>query len=140
MDGMDGLSKVDLIVLENIVKRYVKLDLEIAIKKEELKMREEDENIGGGKANIVGRPVELQVVREQSCEFIFMRQKWKKYIEETFNEQTPEVQAILRAKFWGEERHLSWEECGQRHGMSKTTIYRVRYFFLLGFAEKTGFC
>lgn len=140
MDEMMTLTKSDLQGLENLAKRYVRYDLEIAIKKEELKLREEDQNIGGGKANIVGRPVEIQVIREQSCEFIIQRQKWKKGIEAAFLEQTLEVQEILRAKLWGEERHLSWEEVGERHNMSKTTIYRVRYFFLHRFGEHIGYC
>jgi len=140
MDEMMTLTKTDLQTLESLAKRYVRFDLEIAIKKEELKLREEDQNIGGGKANIVGRPVEMQVIREQSSEFIVQRQKWKVGIETAFLLQTAEVQNILRAKLWGEERHLSWEEVGERHGMSKTTIYRVRYYFLQRFGEIIGYC
>lgn len=60
------LNSTDLKWLEDKFKRYNSLDREIAIRKEEVKLREPDNNIGGGKVNFISLPVESQVIREMS--------------------------------------------------------------------------
>jgi len=114
------------------------LDRMIAIKKEELKIREEDHNIGGGRSGMIGNPVELTVMREQSNEFILLHQKWKKAIEETYWEQSDEVRKIICLKYWSNETYLTWHQIGARFHIAKTPIYEIREKFLTEFARKIG--
>lgn len=133
------LNKDDLKWLEDKFERYTQLDKEIAIRKEELKIREVDENIGGGKSNTVSSPVEVQVIKEQSDPYIRTRLMWKDGIEKTYCESSIEVQRIIEDKFWGDKNYLSWTAIGEEYYISKTQVYRLRYDVLERFAKKIGY-
>lgn len=139
MRNIFELSKHDLWWLEDKFKRYEQLDKEVAIRKEELKIKKTDENIGGGKSNTVSSPVEIQVIKEQSDRYIINRQVWKKAIEDVYRASSKEEQEILEEKFWSNQTYLSWQEVGERHHISKTTIYDIRYSILERFAKKIGY-
>lgn len=139
MRNIFELSKDDLKWLEDKFERYKQLDKEIAIRKEELKMKETDENIGGGKSNTVSSPVEIQVIKEQTDPYIKTRLIWKDGIEKTYQESSEEVQQIINDKFWGDRSYLSWVAIGEDYYISKTQIYRLRYNVLEKFAKKIGY-
>ncbi|MBE9387849.1 hypothetical protein [Vagococcus salmoninarum] len=111
---------------------------EIVLRKEELKLREEDDNIGGGSGNIVSNPVENEVVKYLSDPYITNRQMWKRAIVETLNEQSLEISNLMELKYWGEDSWMNWDDFGKLHGYSKPTIYRIRQKVLLSFARKIG--
>lgn len=133
------LNSNDLKWLEDKFKRYHQLDREIAIRKEELKIKEPDTNTGGGKPNFISRTVEQQVVKEMSDPFIQQRTVWKKAIDHTINEQTDDVQVLIKDRFWGVNDFMDWETIGEVYGFSKSTVYRVRYKVLESFARKIGY-
>lgn len=124
--------------LDRKFANYYNYNKEIAIRKEELKMREADENIGGGKSNIRSNPVEIQVIKELSDPYIVNRQLWKKCIKETLEEQDEEVKLLMELKYWGADSWMDWASFGKKHGYSKPTIYRIRQKVLFGFARKIG--
>lgn len=139
MRNIFELNRGDLEWLEDKFERYKQLDKEIAIRKEELKIKETDENIGGGKSNTVSSPVENQVVKEQSDPYISTRLEWKKGIEETYSESSEEVKGIIHDKYWGDKSYLSWTAIGEEKYISKTQVYRLRYDVLERFAKKIGY-
>ena len=117
---------------------YYEYNKEIAIRKEELKLKESDENIGGGRSNIISKPVENQIVKELSDPFIANRLMWKKAIKETLEEQSQQVQSLMYSKYWGEDSWMDWVSFGDKYGYSKPTIYRLRQKVLFTFAKKIG--
>lgn len=133
------LNSNDLKWLEDKFKRYNQLDREIAIRKEELKIKEPDENIGGGKTNIISKTVENQVVKELSDPFIHQREMWKKSVKETIEEQSLEVQEMVVDKFFGENSYMDWVALGELHNCSQAKTYRIRYKVLETFAKKIGY-
>lgn len=133
------LNSNDLKWLEDKFKRYYQLDREIAIRKEELKLREPDENFGGGKTNVISKTVENQVVKEMSDPFINQREAWKKSIDRTIEEQNEDVQILIKDKYWGDKNYMDWETIGSLYGFSKSTVYRIRYKVLETFAKKIGY-
>lgn len=136
---MFELDKTDLHWLEDKFERYNQFDREIAIRKQELDIKEPDFNVGGGKSNIPSSPVENKVIKYQSDAFIKNRQNWKKAIKDTYIESESKEQQIIREKYWGQLSYLSWEEIGQRHNISKSQAYRLRYTILEKFAKKIGY-
>lgn len=124
--------------LDRKFANYLNYNKEIAIRKEELRMREVDENIGGGKGNIRSNPVEAQVIKEMSDPYISNRELWKKSIKETLNEQSDDVKRLMELKYWGEDSWMDWASFGNKHGYSKPTIYRIRQKVLFSFARKIG--
>lgn len=133
------LNSNDLKWLEDKFKRYHQLDREIAIRKEELKLREIDENIGGGKSNVVSSTVENQVIKEMTDPFINQREVWKRAVDKTIDEQNEKVKLLIQDKFWGEQNYMDWETIGEQHGFTKSTVYRIRYKVLETFAKKIGY-
>lgn len=111
---------------------------EIVLRKEELKLREEDDNIGGSSGNIVSNPVENEVVKYLSDPYITNRQMWKRAIVETLNEQSLEISNLIELKYWGQDSWMDWRTFGEVHGYSKTAIYRIRQKVLIEFGRKVG--
>jgi len=124
--------------LDRKFAKYNEYNTEIAIRKEELKLKEADDNIGGGKSNIVSNPVENQIVKEMSDPYIANRVLWKKAIRETLEEQSHEIKKLIENKYWGEDSWMDWVSFGKKHGYSRNTIYRIRQRILLAFGRKIG--
>ena len=136
----ETLAKNDYLMneLDRKFAQYYQYNKEIAIRKEEMKMREADENIGGGKSNIMSNPIESQVIKEMSDPYIANRELWKRAIKETLCDQSCEVQELICLKYWGEDSWMDWVSFGRKHGYSKPSIYRLRQKVLLTFARKIG--
>lgn len=124
--------------LDRKFANYYNYNKEIAIRKEELKMREADENIGGGKSNIRSNPVEIQVIKELSDPYIINRQLWKKGIKETLDGQSKEIKNLIELKYWGEDSWMDWVSFGKKHGYARTPIYRIRQKVLFDFGRRIG--
>lgn len=139
MRNILSLDSNDLKWLEDKFERYHQLDREVAIRKEELKVREDDQNIGGGKSNIAGNPIESQVIKEQTDPFILHRQSWKRGIERTVNKQNHDVKAMIADKYWGENSYMDWTAIGKMHCCSQSKTYRIRYKVLEDFAKEIGY-
>lgn len=139
MDHLFKLSTDELSVLEKHFYRYEKYDREIAVRKEELRQKEPDENIGGGKSNLVSKTLENKIVKEQSDRFILERQKWKKAIEDVYKEASALEKKVIEVKFFSGQNYISWRDVAEQVHYSKTKIYEVRYSILEKFANKIGY-
>lgn len=139
MRNIFELNKNDLWWLEDKFNRYNQLDKEIAIRKEELRIKRPDDNIGGGKVNTPSSPVENQVIKEMSDQYIANRTKWKKGIDEVYEECTEEEKKILNLKFFNNTNYYSWTNVANECYMSRSKIYEVRYSILQEFAKKIGY-
>lgn len=134
------MSRNDYLIneLDRKFANYPNYNKEIAIRKEELKMKEADENIGGGKGNIRSNPVEQQVIKELSDPYIVNRQLWKKCIRETLEGQSSEIRMLMELKYWGEDSWMDWVSFGKKHGYARTPIYRIRQKVLSDFGRRIG--
>ena len=134
------MSRNDYLIneLDRKFANYPNYNREIAIRKEELKMKEADENIGGGKVNIRSNPVEQQVIKELSDPYIVNRQLWKKCIKETLEGQSSEIRMLMELKYWGEDSWMDWVSFGKKHGYARTPIYRIRQKVLSDFGRRIG--
>lgn len=132
-------NEITLVALEEKFANKLKYNYEIAVRKIELGIREVDENVGGGRSNIKSNPVEAQVIKELSDPYIANRILWKKSIDEVYRKQSDEVKTLLNLKYWdGEDSHMDWRSFGEKHGYSKTSIYRIRQKVLLQFGREIG--
>ncbi|WP_251868064.1 hypothetical protein [Enterococcus malodoratus] len=134
------MSRNDYLIneLDRKFANYPNYNREIAIRKEELKMKEADENIGGGKGNIRSNPVEQQVIKELSDPYIVNRQLWKKCVRETLEGQSSEIRTLMELKYWGEDSWMDWVSFGKKHGYARTPIYRIRQKVLSDFGRRIG--
>lgn len=134
---MNRNSKLIDYLDSKFAKRY-EYDKEIAVRIIELGMKEDDENTGGGRSNIPGRPTETMAIAQASDPYIQNRIRWKKAIDDTLKEQSKEVEELMRLKYWGVESHLDWRTFGEVHHYSGRTIYRLRQKILFEFGRKIG--
>lgn len=139
MTDLFELSRDELWWIEDKFKRFGQLNREIAMRKIELQIKEQDTNIGGGRSGGVHSPVESQVIKEQSDPFILTRQQWKDGITHVIDTATEEERAILALKYWSNQNYLTWSEVGERFHYSKSKIYDIRYDLLKRFAKKIGY-
>ena len=135
---MTGINQETLDELDRKFANRYNYNREIAIRKYELQERERDDNWGGGSSNIMSKPVEQEVVKFMSDPYIMNRELWKKAIDETLEEQSEEVNELIKEKYWGESSWMDWVSYGKIKGYSKTTIYRLRRKILLSFGAKIG--
>lgn len=115
------------------------MDKEIAIRKEELKIKQVDENIGGGKTNQTSRPVETEVLKSMNDPYIKTRELWKTSIEKVYKESSEEVQKIVCEKYWSDKSYMSWSQIAKENYISKSQVYRLRYDILERFAKEIGY-
>lgn len=139
MRNIFELSKSDLWWLEDKFHRYKQMDKEIAIRKEELKIKQVDENIGGGKTNQTSRPVETEVLKSMNDPYIKTRELWKTSIEKVYKESSEEVQKIVCEKYWSDKSYMSWSQIAKENYISKSQVYRLRYDILERFAKEIGY-
>lgn len=139
MRNIFELSKQDLWWLEDKFQRYKQMDKEIAIRKEELKIKQVDENIGGGKTNQISRPVENEVLKGINDPYIKTRELWKESIEKIYKESSEEVQKIVCEKYWSDKSYMSWSQIAKDNYISKSQVYRLRYDILERFAKEIGY-
>lgn len=134
----DNINKALLDDLDRKFANRHNYNREIAIRKEELKLKEIDENYGGGRSSGVGNPVEREVLKYMSDPFINNREIWKKAIADTLNEQSLVIKQLMELKYWGEDSWMDWRSFGDAYGYSKTSIYRIRQKVLMEFGRKIG--
>lgn len=139
MRNIFELSKQDLWWLEDKFQRYKQMDKEIAIRKEELKIKQVDENTGGGKTNQTSRPVETEVLKSMNDPYIKTRELWKTSIEKVYKESSEEVQKIVCEKYWSDKSYMSWSQIAKENYISKSQVYRLRYDILERFAKEIGY-
>lgn len=124
--------------LEIKFEDYPVYNRQIALRKEELRLREADENIGGGRSNTISKYVENQVIKEICDPYIANRELWKKSVIETPHSLDEERRELVKAKYFGEDSWMDWASFGKKHGYSKSTIYRLRQKVLLEFGRRIG--
>lgn len=111
---------------------------QIAIRKVELTLREQDDNIGGGSSGFISNPTAMIVIKAMTDPYIQNRELWKKAINQTVEEQSDDIRRLIELKYWGEDSWMDWTSFGEKHGYAKRTIYRIRQRVLLDFGRKIG--
>lgn len=107
--------------------------------KAELSIREVDENLGGGKSNIMGKPVENLAVRYLSDKRLIFLQNVQEAIRNTLDGLDDTTRKIIQLRYFHPAEY-SWKQVAKRFNYSPAQIYRIRYRVLEIFANRAGFC
>lgn len=134
---MSKLSTSTLRFLEDQFEMYDDVNKIIATRKVELDIAIHDENIGGGKSNVVSRPVENKVIKWDQDRVIKYYSTLKDNIDTVYRSMTPEQQEICRLKFWSGD-YYSWNDLADKLHYSSKTIYNKRYKILEKLAKQMG--
>lgn len=133
------LSRYDLSYYERLFMDYHRYPTMIARRRAELSIREVDENVGGGKSNIMGKPVESLAVRCLTDKRLNFLENVQEAIHDTLEGLDENTFQIIDLRYFNANEY-SWKQVAKMFSYSPAQIYRIRYRVLETFANRAGFC
>ena len=118
---------------------YHKYPTLIANRRAVLSVREVDENVGGGKSNIMGKPVENLAVRYLTDKRLLFLQNVQDAIHDTLNGLDENTRQMIELRYFNNDKY-NWRQVAKLFNYSPAQIYRIRYRVLEMFANRAGFC
>ena len=132
------LSQNDLKMIQNKLFMYKRIDNAIAIRKQELKMKENrDENFGGGRSNKISKPVEELVMKWDADPQIQNFNNFRNLVDEMLTELDDLNRLIFHYR-WIDSNRYTWEEIAEKCFISERTVRRKRRVILELYDEKSG--
>ncbi|HCS86708.1 MULTISPECIES: DUF722 domain-containing protein [Lactococcus] len=132
------LSQNDLKMIENKLFMYKRIDNAIAVRKQELKIKENrDENFGGGRSNKISKPVEELVMKWDADPQIQNFNNFRNLVDEMLTELDDLNQLIFHYR-WIDSNRYTWEEIADKCKLTERQIYRKRRAILELYDDKTG--
>ena len=136
---MGKLSNSQLKALDELLFDYVSIDHKIAVRKLEISdVPNTDENIGGGRSNVVSKPTENLVTKWDSDQRLNSLYAQKHAVESTLNVLDSDMTKIFWLR-WARGSVNTWEEIADKMTYDRSTIYRRRQRILEIFADFYGF-
>ena len=105
-----------------------------------MSIRELDENVGGGKSNIMGKPVENLAIKYMTDKKLIFLQNIYESIEKTLNSLDDNTREIVTARYFENDGLWTWSQIAQEYHYASSQIYRIRYRVLEMFANYVGLC
>lgn len=133
------LSRYDLGYYERLFMDYPRYSTLIVKRRAELSIREVDENVGGGKSNVMGKPVENLAVRYLSDKKLIFLQNVQEAIQDTLDGLDDNTRKIIELRYFHHDEY-SWKQVARLFNYSPAQIYRIRYRVLETFANRAGLC
>lgn len=133
------LSRYDLSYYERLFMDYPRYPTMITRRRAELSVREVDENVGGGKSNIMGKPVENLAVRCLTDKHLIFLENVQESIYDTLDGLDDNTRKIIELRYFHNDKY-SWKQVAKLVSYSPAQIYRIRYRVLETFANRAGFC
>lgn len=134
------LSKRQLAYFEELFADYHNYQKKINLRKAELSIRELDENVGGGKSNIMSKSLEIQVIREMSDKKLQFLERAYNAITSIIEESSDDTLKVINCRFFQNNGLNSWSTVASILGISVKKVYQVRYQVLEKFGNKVGLC
>lgn len=132
------LSQNDLKIIENKLYLYKRIDNAIAVRKQELEVKENhDENIGGGRTNKISKPVEELVMKWQEDAQIQNFNNFRKLVDDMLLE-LDDVNRLIFHYRWIDSNRYTWEEIADKCELKERQVYRKRRAILELYDEKSG--
>lgn len=133
------LSRYDLSYYERLFMDYHRYPTLIVKRRAELSVHEVDENVGGGKSNVMGKPVENLAVRYLTDKRLLFLQNVHESIHDTLVGLDNSTRKIIELRYFHNDEY-NWKQVAKLFSYSPAQIYRIRYRVLEMFANRAGFC
>ena len=127
---MITIERHDIKKLEDYIKNIERYRRELKVREYELLENHEPENVGAGKSNIPGNPIERESIKKLSV----------KGVDKLIYESDEDTQDLMRLRYWECPIGCSeWEDIADYFGTSKTSILRRRDAMINRLAEFIGY-
>ena len=133
------MTQHELGFYEELFSDYRYYTSRIVKRKAELAIKEQDENVGGGRSSIVSNPTEATVLKEMSDFRLQFFYRLKQSVEATLNYFDKDIRKVIETRFFMNDGLNNWDDTATLCGWSRSQIYRVRYRILEVFANFMGF-
>lgn len=97
----------------------------------------DDENLGGGRSSVPGRPTERIATRLLTHKRLRNLEEMAEAIQYTYETLTDEHKKIIETKYWSRKR-LSWDDVATQCNMHRNTCYKLRREVVYMIADKIG--
>ena len=100
----------------------------------------EPENVGAGKSNLPGNPIERETVKKLSDNRYVMLRNVVKGVDKLIFEADEDTKDLIRLRYW--ECPIGcyeWEDIANYFGISKTSVLRRRDAMISRLAEFIGY-
>ncbi|MCG2563440.1 transcriptional regulator [Staphylococcus epidermidis] len=137
---MITIERHDIKKLEDYIKNIERYRRELKVREYELLENHEPENVGAGKSNIPGNPIERESIKKLSDNRYNNLRNIVKGVDKLIYESDEDTQDLMRLRYW--ECPIGcyeWEDIADYFGTSKTSILRRRDAMINRLAEFIGY-
>ncbi|HEF4447411.1 MULTISPECIES: RinA family phage transcriptional regulator [Staphylococcus] len=137
---MITIERHDIKKLEDYIKNIERYRRELKVREYELLENHEPENVGAGKSNIPGNPIEKESIKKLSDNRYNNLRNIVKGVDKLIYESDEDTQDLMRLRYWECPIGCSeWEDIADYFGTSKTSILRRRDAMINRLAEFIGY-
>lgn len=134
------LSRLDRKKLEDYIENFEQYKRELKFTEYLILENHEPENLEGGQSNMIGRPVENEVIKKNEDKKYRHLRDVVHGVQALYNNSDSETQELIRLRYWDCKLELSkWEDLAEYFHVSDRAIYRKRAFILDQLAKYIGF-
>jgi len=131
------IERHDIKKLEDYIKNIERYRRELKVREYELLENHEPDNVGAGKTNIPGNPIERESIKKLSDNRYNNLRNIVKGVDKLIYESDEDTQDLMRLRYW--ECPIGWEDIADYFGTSKTSILRRRDAMINRLAEFIGY-
>lgn len=97
-----------------------------------------DENVGGGRSNIISKPTEILATRLDTHKQLEYLEEIVYAIETVYNISPPHYRKLIQLRYWDKNNNLSWDGLALELNCTKRTAIRWRDKIVYDIAELLG--
>lgn len=132
---MQTLERHDIKKLEGYIKNIKQYRKDLKFRGYEILENHDPENIGAGKSNIPGNPIEREVLKRFNDKKYNNLDNIVSSVEKLIANVDDETLQIMKMKYWSDLDEYSWEDIADELFISRRTLGRRRDKWLLLLAE-----
>jgi RinA family phage transcriptional activator len=129
--------------VEAILYSYPQMKKEIRMIRESIMFDKEeiDENVGGGRPSLPGKPTERTATKLVTNEQLERLERMVKVIEDVYQSLTDEYKRLIKLRYWTSrkyrwEQKMTWERIAKEIHVSERHARRMREEIVQAIAEK----
>jgi len=132
---MQTLERHDIKKLEGYIKNIKQYRKDLKFRGYEILENHDPENIGAGKSNMPGNPIEREVLKRFNDKKYNNLDNIVSSVEKLIANVDDETLQIMKMKYWSDLDEYSWEDIADELFISRRTLGRRRDKWLLLLAE-----
>lgn len=133
---MQTLERHDIAKLEGYIKNIKQYRKELKFRGYELLENHDPENLGAGKSNMPGNPIEREVLKRFSDKKYNNLDNIVSSVEKLINTVDDDSLDAMKLKYWHEQgAYLTWEDVAKEYNMSRTAMTNRRNAWLMMLAD-----